>query len=147
MRNALLISALFLSLSVAVCSAKPIGRREAVRIAERFVKQNGYTEFTPSAQSARHFTQESIEWTSNSAALLKQRHNTLQPRACGYAKGRRGKKLGWTIVFRYSSAFHEAQSKSNGRAVTMNEDGSAIRVEHVDAILKAFHPLNLNSGL
>ena len=146
MRNALLLSALFLSLAVSVCFAKPIDRRAPVRIAERFVKQNGYTEFTLSVESARHFTPESIEWTNDKIALLKQRHNTLQPRACGYAKKRKGGEPGWAVVFRYASDGRFAQNTKTGRAVTMNENGGAIRMEHVDAILKAFHPLK-KSGL
>ena len=142
MRNALLFITLFSLFSVPACFAKPIDRREAARIAERFIRQNGYTEYKPSAKSAKRLAYESIEWTSSRAAILKFRHNTLQSHACGYAKGRKGKEPGWTVVFRFASNGRYGQDIRNGRAVTMNPDGGAIRVEHVDAIIKAFHPLN-----
>jgi hypothetical protein len=49
--------------------------------------------------------------------------------------GRKGGVPGWTVVFRYSHRSSK-QERRNGRALTMNSEGSDLRVEHVDFILK-----------
>ena len=141
MRYATLLSMLLLWMSSLNASAKPINREEAVRIAERFVKQNGYTQYKPSAKEAKHLTHEFIE-PKSAAVALRFRHNTLEPCAYAYGKTGRGGKLGWTVVFRYAANGRYGKDTADGRAVSMNRDGSAIRMDHSDAILKAFTPLN-----
>lgn len=105
---------------------------EAVRLAEEFIAQNGYTDLRADKSKLAH---ETIEWTSNVGDILKQRHDTLARKAYGIVHGRKGGAAGWTVVFRYSHPASK-QERRNGRAVTMNLDGSGLRVEHVDFILK-----------
>jgi len=105
---------------------------EAVRLAEAFVAQNGYTDWRADKGKLAH---ETIEWTSNIDDMLKQRHDTLARKAYGIVHGRKGGAPGWTVVFRYSHPASK-QERRIGRAVTMNLDGSGLRVEHVDFILK-----------
>jgi hypothetical protein len=105
---------------------------EAVRLAEAFVAQNGYTDLRADKSKLAH---ETIEWTSNIDDMLKQRHDTLARKAYGIVHGRKGGAPGWTVVFRYSHPASK-QERRIGRAVTMNLDGSGLRVEHVDFILK-----------
>ncbi len=104
---------------------------QAIEFAEKFIAQNGYTDLPPDKENLAH---ESIEWESNLDEMLKMRHDSLERKAFGISRGRKGNSVGWTVVFKYKSASDRATSK-NGRAVTMNLDGSKARVEHVDFIL------------
>jgi hypothetical protein len=110
---------------------KKLNEAEAVRLAEQFIAQNGYTDLPPDKSKLAY---ESIEWESNIDEMLRQRRNTLEPKAYGVVRERKNAP-GWTVVFRYK---HRAtgQMRGNGRAVTMNLDGSKMRVEHVDFTLK-----------
>lgn len=110
---------------------KPLTETEAIEFAEKFIEQNGYTDLPPDKDK---LTKESIEWVSDTDEMLKMRHNTLERKAFGISHGRKGDKDGWTVVFKYKAPTDE-QSRKNGRAVTMNGDGSKARVEHVDFIL------------
>ncbi len=110
----------------------PLTERQAVEFAEKFIADNGYTDL-PADQ--KNFTHESIESDSNTAEILKSRFKTLENKAFGISRGRRSQQPGWTVVFRYRQN-REEQSKKNGRAVTMDIDGTNPRVEHVDFILE-----------
>ena len=105
---------------------------EAVALAEQFIAQNGYTDLPPDKTKLSH---ETIEWESNTDKMLEQRHDTLERRAYGVRAGRKGREPGWTVVFRYKHPGGRLM-RSNGRAVTINIDGSEPRVEHVDFILR-----------
>lgn len=104
---------------------------QAIEFAEKFIAQNGYTDLSPDKENLAH---ESIEWESNIDEMLKMRHNSLERKTFGVSRDRKGNSVGWTVVFKYKSASDRATSK-NGRAVTLNLDGSEARVEHVDFIL------------
>jgi len=105
---------------------------EAVALAEQFIAQNGYTDLPPDKTKLTH---ETIEWESDVDTMLQQRHDTLERSAYGFRSGRKGSEQGWTVVFRYKHP-GDRRMQSNGRAVTMNLDGSKPRVEHVDFILR-----------
>jgi hypothetical protein len=66
---------------------RAIDARQAVRIAERFVRENGYTDFIP--DDPRRLVPESIEFSRNRRDWLKARHNELKPQAVGYRNGSR----------------------------------------------------------
>ena len=112
---------------------------KAVRIAEKFVKQNGYTDLPADKNNLSH---ETIEYYESIDELLKQRHNTLKPKAYGILyRGRLGDEKGWTIVFQYSDKIIDeleklpksnpiSNSKLIGRAVTMNEKFENLLLEH-----------------
>ena len=108
--------------------SQPLTESEAVQAAEAFVIQNGYTDLAPSDGPLAH---ESLEWSDDRSELLKARHDSLERTAYGLVYTRKGGLAGWTVVFRYK----EPSSSTTGRAVTMNLDGSAIRMEHVDFLL------------
>lgn len=105
--------------------------KQAVLLAEKFVSQNGYTDLAPDKEKIAY---ESIGRESSLDELLKSRHNTLERKAFGVSSGRKGTNRGWTVVFKYKVRSGMVNDK-NGRAVTMNLDGSEMRVEHVDFIL------------
>lgn len=66
--------------------------------------------------------------------MLQKRHDTLEGHAYG-VRGCNAREPGWTVVFRYKHP-RDRQMRLNGRAVTMNLDGSEPRVEHNDFILR-----------
>lgn len=105
---------------------------QAVEFAEKFIERNGYTDLPPDKDNLAY---ESIERKSDVDEMLKMRYDTLERQAFGISRGRKGiPDSGWTVVFRYKNSSDQTTSKI-GRAVTMNFDGSAARVEHVDFIL------------
>lgn len=100
---------------------------QAIEFAEKFIRQNGYTDLPPDKEN---LASESIEWESNVDEMLKTRHNTLERKAFGISRGRKGNSVSWTVVFKYKNS-----SSKNGRAVTIDLDGNKARVEHVGFIL------------
>lgn len=104
---------------------------QAIEFAEKYIERNGYTDLPADKET---LDRESIEWDANVDEMLKSRQNTLERKAYGVSNGRKGNIAGWTIVFRYESS-SDKETRKNGRAVTMNLDGSNARVEHVDFIL------------
>lgn len=111
---------------------------KAVRIAEEFIKRNGYTDAPADKDNLSY---ESVEFSEDTAQLLELRHNTLQPKAYGFIRNGKSSKKRWTIVFRFNKAKFKDMSdenyKSLGRAVTMDEKFENLRVEHKDIFLKA----------
>ena len=112
-----------------------LSQKAAVALAERFIAQNGYTDAPPSKIKSE-LDSESIEFAESRMDLLQQRRNTLRPKAIGAKQGRRGDKAGWSIAFDFANAGEDC------RVVTMNSDGSNIRIEHVDGIRKFFVGFN-----
>lgn len=107
--------------------ATELTETQAIEFAEKFIAQNGYTDLLPDKENLAY---ESIEWESDVDEMLKTRHNTLERKAFGISHGRKGNSVGWTVVFKYKGS-----TSKNGRAVTMDLDGSKARVEHVNFIL------------
>src|SRR3954447_22853219 len=74
---------------------RAIDSRQAVRIAERFVRENGYTDFVP--EDLRRLVPESLEDSRDCRVWLKQRHNQLKPHSVGYLEESRNDPKGWTV--------------------------------------------------
>lgn len=127
-----MILLLFLAAIGSHAQKRNLSEEEAIRLAEQFIAQNGYTDLPPDRSKLAY---ETIEWESNIDEMLKVRRDTLERKAYGIVRGRKGGAAGWTVVFRYKHP-SSRQMRRNGRAVTMNLDGSEMRVEHVDFILK-----------
>jgi hypothetical protein len=117
---------------------------KAVRIAEEFVAQNGYTDLPADKSKITH---ETVEFARNFDELLKMRANTLERKAYGILYKATGTKMGekgWTVVFReknVSDDFYKSISQSTGkkitrenyqigRAVTMDANFQNLLVEH-----------------
>jgi hypothetical protein len=122
----------FLIATVSQAQKRRLTEAEAIKLAEQFIAQNGYSDLPPNKTKIAY---ETIEWESNAHQMLKERHDTLQRKAYGVVRGRKAESAGWTVVFRYKHPA-DREERSLGRAVTMNLDGSDTRVEHVDFILK-----------
>jgi hypothetical protein len=128
LRTGVLFFLLFSTAVVARSQKRQLTQSEAIAFAEQFIAQNGYTDL-PADKTKLSY--ETIEWESNVDRMLQGRHNTLERRAYGIRRGRKGGDPGWSVVFRY-----KGHPGAKGRAVTMNLDGGEPRVEHVDFILR-----------
>ena len=100
---------------------------KAIRIAEEFIAQNGYTDLPPAKDKLSY---ETVETASSVDEMLKWRHGTLDRKAYGIIyRGRMGTKGGRTVVFRVNPRYGKEWDEW-GRAVTMDKDFKNIRVEH-----------------
>jgi hypothetical protein len=122
----------FLIATVSHAQKRRLTETQAIKLAELFIAQNGYTDLPPDQTK---IACETIEGGANVDETLKDRHDTLQRTAYGVVRGRKAGSAGWTVVFRYKHPV-DRDERSVGRAVTMNLDGGDARVEHVDFILR-----------
>ena len=103
---------------------RALTREEAVAVAERFVRDNGYTD-APKEELKVDLDFESIEFAADREELLRQRKNSLQPKAIGAKQT----SSGWGVAFD-----HFKPQSDTCRVVTMRLDGSEIRVQHQDGL-------------
>jgi hypothetical protein len=115
---------------------KAIDARQAVRIAERFVRENGYTDFVPDDPS--QLVPESVEFSRDRRDWLKNRQSTLKPKAVGYLKDSGSKSKGWIVGFALVKPRNS--TRPVGRAVTMDARGHNVRVEHKGFLLDGLEP-------
>jgi hypothetical protein len=116
---------------------KETDEQKAVRIAEEFVKINGYTDI--SAEKAK-IKYESIEFASNLDELLKQRKNTLESNAYGVSDFGKMTEKGWTVVFKIKNLDFSGKMTNKekrfyenaGRALTMDENFENLVMQHKD---------------
>jgi hypothetical protein len=115
--------------------SKETDGQKAVRLAEEFVKINGYTDIPAEKDKIRY---ESVEFANNLDELLKNRKNTLESRAYGVSDFGKMTEKGWTVVFRQKNLnFSEEMSsrekkfyENAGRAVTMDENFENLVMQH-----------------
>lgn len=110
------------------CASIPQGltQSEAVQLAETFIVENGYTDLPATKGKLSPETME-FYW-DDTDAMLRHRHGTLERKAVSVSGG---KVAGWTVVFRPA---HDPNG-DQGRAVTMNFDGSNMRMQHQEVTL------------
>ncbi|AKU22565.1 hypothetical protein [Massilia sp. NR 4-1] len=133
MRN-LIIGLFIAAISLSAAAAEKLNMEAAVKLAEKFVAENGYTDL-PESRIKPVLDNESLEWTSSRKERLAQRHKMLLPTAIGAKYERKGEMAGWSIAFDYSI---NAGDRRSCRVVTMAANGSGIRIEHVDGVRKYF---------
>jgi hypothetical protein len=104
---------------------------KAVRLAEQFIADNGYTDLPP---NRGRLSYENVEYAESTEEMLGFRHDTLERHAYGYLRGGHGSNKGWTVVFLHKRCFDDC--KGIGRAVTMNENFGELLVEHKSFVLK-----------
>lgn len=117
---------------------------KAIRIAEEFVAQNGYTNLPVDKDKIVY---ETVEFGNNLDELLKFRANTLEHKAYGILYKATGTKMGekgWTVVFQsinVSDDYYKSISRQSGkqvtrenhpigRAVTMDANFQNLLMEH-----------------
>ncbi|MYM26435.1 hypothetical protein GTP46_27790 [Duganella sp. FT135W] len=130
-----LIAGLSFALACLHASAnESIAVERAVRIAEHFVAENGYTNL-PESRVKEVLDNEAIEWRPGRSERLAQRYNTLRPKTIGAKKARKNGTPGWSVAFDYMSP---TGNSNECRVVTMDANGRDVRVEHVDGIRSYF---------
>lgn len=132
-RRCIAITALAVSL-VGLAYALALSQGAAVALAESFIAKNGYTTL-PREQINRNLHPESLELYGSREEQLRQRFNTLEPKAIGIKRGARGRQNGWSVAFEYVGASAKSETC---RVVTMDEDGTNLTVQHVNGIRKYF---------
>lgn len=120
--------------------ARRIGAAAAVRLAEWFIRANGYTDLAPPDRT--RLAPESFE-NRGRASWLAGRRGTLRPRAVGYLPGGKSTPEGWTVGFEYAARPPGGQL---GRAVTMDAAGEALVVQHQDLRLWILLPRPADPG-
>ena len=117
-------------------TAGPLLEDEAVRLAENFIRENGYTS-VPATRTGSDLSRESIDDDEPEKRLAK-RSDKLLPKACG-VMAPTAESNEWTVVFCINTRNERSRSVSPnldetariaGRAVTMEPDGSHPRVLH-----------------
>lgn len=107
-----------------------IAEEKAISLAEEFIVKNGYTSLPPVEK--KEITPELLDKLATFETIMKLRHNSLQPKAYGIIKSRRGGE-GWTIVFLRTPGGNF--DTKNGRGVSMTIDGKNLFMEPRDIIL------------
>jgi hypothetical protein len=105
----------------------PAEQCEVIRLAEEFVRENGYTSDPATADRSR------IEWelgddVSHPERTLEIRHNTLKPHSYGLRAGVPGDPLAWSVVFEYSDELTELAA-SVDPSHREQPDGAVVRVK------------------
>lgn len=103
-----------------------INEEQAVKIAEKFIVDNGYTDL-PAIKDKSKLTPELLDKLMTHVYRMKLRHNSLEKRAYGISKGRRDQIPGWTVVFRRTP--NEQFDAQMGRSVVMYPDGTQPHLE------------------
>lgn len=135
--NKLLFRIAIVGLFVAcqLASAQVLTKQSAVALAEKFVVENGYTNAAPD-RIKRRIDFESIEWAESRNELLKHRYNTLRPKAVGAKPSPKGAEIAWSVAFDYMPGTTDTQDIC--RVVTMDGNGSKMRIQHLDGVRKIF---------
>lgn len=109
-----------------------LNKRVAVLLAEEFIKLNGYTgkKIAPNTE----LTNESFEFYADDNEKLKNRYNTLKPKAVGAKFD--DKKWTWTVGFEYNEERNPQGDEKTGRVVVMDGNGDNIQVQHKDFFLE-----------
>ena len=114
--------------------AQPLTKVAAIALAEKFIAENGYTKL-PTSKLKSALDPESLEWGFSRDKTLAHRFNTLNGRAIGIKSGGKGEADGWSVAFDFAGG---RVSSTSCRVVTMEKDGSNLRVQHVDGIRTYF---------
>jgi hypothetical protein len=112
-----------------------ISEAEAVKIAERFVAENGYTDL-PATRQGDALSHEAVD-DYDPQNRLRHRANTLERKACGVYEGNVWtKEPGWTVVFCFTGqslpAGESGPPPDIGRPVLMDAEGANVKIFHLD---------------
>jgi hypothetical protein len=104
-----------------------LSETEAIALAEDFIVKNGYTN-APAVEKDK-ITLELYDKLISFEMSMKLRHNSLQPKAYGVIRNRRGSP-GWTIIFVRTPGGNF--DPKNGRGVSMDTEGNRLFMEPKD---------------
>lgn len=103
-----------------------ITRAQAIALAERYVRENGYTD-QPAVRE--RLDPESLDWNLPREQALQMRANTLKGKAIGAQAGGRNSEPGWGVAFDYAGSMSDP---SICRVVTMDPYGKGLVMQHQD---------------
>jgi len=137
-----LVSGLFLVLSATAKVEEKITQEQAIRLAEDFIQNNGYTK--AKADTARLSFELFDQFESNLKDVLKKRHNTLQPKAFCISEREDKWYIGFLSAHLNIKKLDSIQLKSDlpGRDVVVSKDGKEIKISHKDPMFSRFKKLN-----
>lgn len=104
---------------------KRLSESEAIKKAEQFVIEQGYTDLPPTEEKSK-LKVEAVDGGTEAAALTVRR-NTLEGSAYGVLR-EKGKNGHWIVIFRYVSG----PDSSRARSVSVPPSGKDIRIQHQD---------------
>ncbi|HLG02297.1 MAG TPA: hypothetical protein VI731_01800 [Bacteroidia bacterium] len=114
---------------------------QAVKLAEQFIKRNGYT--TSPADTSKISYELNDQYENRIDSVLKRRYNTLQPKAFCIKEVNDSWHIGFLSTSVDLSKLDSIQRQSNlpGRAVIVMKNGSEIRMAHKDPLFAYFKKL------
>ena len=128
MKRILVATLLMIVLLVKAHASEKIKANEAIRLAEQFIVEQGYTDQPANREKLIH---ESFDRPEGIEETLKRRANSLNPKATGVLpynlrpKSGEG-RAGWTVAFRWKFS----SVLSPVRIVTMQIDGGNPIMQH-----------------
>jgi hypothetical protein len=156
-------TAIITAISMIVCSnqasqaAQKITKEQAVKIAEQFVVDNGYTAVRP--KKVKRLAPELLDFDKGFEFQVQVRHDSLQPGAIAVWRGNREGK-GWSVAFRHTETSKAEFRKTKyfdstgkqmsppperdlGRIIVMDEFGKHCMIMHKDSFLDMLKPAEL----
>ncbi len=130
--------ALVLGLTSAFQTNDQMTKEQAVKLAEQFIIDNGYTNFP--ADKSKLSYELFDQYENNVDSILKRRHNTLQPKAFCISEDKDRWDVGFLSTGVDLSKLDSAQRQTNlsGRAVIVMKDGKEIIIAHKDPLFSYF---------
>ena len=113
-------------------------KEHAVKLAEQFIIDNGYTNLP--ADKSKLSYELFDQYENNVDSILKRRHNTLQPKAFCISEDKDRWDVGFLSTSINLSKLDSIQRQSNlsGRAVIVMKNGKEIRIAHKDPCFSYF---------
>ncbi len=118
-----------------------IPKDEAVKKAEQFISVNGYTNLPADTSKISYELFDQLE--ENVDSVIKQRSNTLQPKAFCISENKDRWNVGFLLTSINSSELNSSDLKTDlpGRAVIVMKDQSEIRLAHKEPLFSRFEKL------
>lgn len=113
-------------------------KEQAVKLAEQFIIDNGYTNLP--ADKSKLSYELFDQYENNVDSILKHRRNTLQAKAFCISEDKDRWDVGFLSICVDLSKLDSIQRQTNlsGRAVIVMKDGTEIRIAHKDPIFSYF---------
>lgn len=115
-----------------------MAKEKAVKLAEQFIIDNGYTNLPADKSKLSYELFDHYE--NNVDSILKQRHNTLQKKAFCISEDKDRWDVGFLSTSVDLSKLNSIQRQTNlsGRAVIVMKNGKEIRIAHKDPLFSYF---------
>ena len=125
-------------LTSAFQTADQMTKEQAVKLAEQFIIDNGYTNLP--ADKSKLSYELFDQYENNVDSILKRRHNTLQPKAFCISEDKDRWDVGFLSTGVDLSKLDSIQRQTNlsGRVVIVMKDGKEIRIAHKDPLFSYF---------